>query len=106
MGAVFRAGRRFTRYEVTGESMRPALRPGDWLIVDRAAYRVHPPRNGDIVIARDPRDGRAIVKRVASGSDEGLELLGDNRARSTDSRTFGLVARAAVLGRVMFRYWP
>ena len=46
------------------------------------------------------------MKRVASGSDEGLELLGDNRARSTDSRTFGLVARAAVLGRVMFRYWP
>ncbi|WBL36481.1 S26 family signal peptidase [Tepidiforma flava] len=46
--------RRFQRIAVEGDSMRPALRPGDWAIADRRAYRTHPPRPGDVVMARDP----------------------------------------------------
>ena len=33
-------------------------------------------------------------------------MLGDNRADSCDSRTWGPVPRAALVGPVMFTYWP
>ncbi len=33
-------------------------------------------------------------------------VMGDNRMRSTDSRTFGPVGRASIRGRAWFRYWP
>jgi signal peptidase I len=33
-------------------------------------------------------------------------VMGDNRNVSEDSRAFGPVTRARLLGRVLFRYWP
>lgn len=100
--------RRFARYEVSGESMAPALNPGDWIAVDIAAYSSRPPRRGHVVLARDPRDSqRTLVKRVGSVDIHGdTWLLGDNAASSTDSRTFGTVAPDAIVGRVRWRYWP
>jgi nickel-type superoxide dismutase maturation protease len=88
--------------------MAPALRPGDFLVVDRAAYRARPPRPGEVVVAGDPRAaGRTLIKRVA-GYDAGLGawLLGDNPGESTDSRVFGYVAATHLRGRVRWRYWP
>lgn len=99
---------RFLRIAVEGESMRPALRPGDWVAVDRWAYRTHPPRPSDIVVAHDPREfERLLIKRVARvHADGSLDLLGDNAAESTDSRTFGPIPSYLVEGRVVARYWP
>ena len=88
--------------------MEPALRPGDWVIVDASAYREASPRPGEIALALDPRDGaRSLVKRVAAaGSGGGVRLLGDNPAASTDSRTLGAFPPSLLLGRVRWRYWP
>jgi len=33
-------------------------------------------------------------------------VLGDNRAHSGDSRSFGPVAREDIIGRMWIRYWP
>jgi signal peptidase I len=33
-------------------------------------------------------------------------MLGDNRANSCDSRTWGSVPRSSLIGPVMFTYWP
>lgn len=102
------ARRRYARYAVEGQSMEPALRPGDWIIVDRAAYRVRLPRPGHVVLALDPREpAREIVKRVIRVDLHGQAWLeGDNGAGSTDSRNYGPVPRELVLGRVGWRYWP
>ena len=64
---------------------------------------------GDIVAAPDPRrPDRVLVKRVgrvdrAAGT---VELLGDAPGASTDSRVFGPVPVASVVGRVVHRYGP
>jgi nickel-type superoxide dismutase maturation protease len=105
---VRRVAGRFFRVEVQGESMLPALQNGDWLIVDRRAYRAHPPRRGDIVLARDPRDlDRMLIKRIDRvHADGAITLRGDNSDVSTDSREFGAVPAYLVEGRVLGRYWP
>jgi nickel-type superoxide dismutase maturation protease len=87
--------------------MEPALRDGDWVIVDRRAYRVRVPRAGEVVVASDPRlPAREVVKRVGHYGDEGAWLQGDNPGASTDSRAFGYVRAELLLGRVAWRYWP
>jgi nickel-type superoxide dismutase maturation protease len=84
--------------------MEPALREGDWIIVRRTS---RPPRVGEIVLVRDPRDAEhLLLKRVATLKDGACTVLGDHPEESTDSRTFGPVPFANVLGRAIFRYGP
>jgi nickel-type superoxide dismutase maturation protease len=88
------------RILVEGDSMRPTLEPGDRLVCVRSR-RVRP---GDLVAVHDPRDGRLLVKRVASVDP--LTVAGDNPDASTDSRSFGAVTPDRVVGRAVYRYWP
>ena len=92
-----------SRVEVTGDSMLPTLAPGDRLLVLRGRGA----RVGDLVAVTDPRQpARTMVKRVASRGAEGVSVLGDNPAASTDSRTLGPLAPGAVRGRAVYRYFP
>ena len=91
------------RVEVTGESMLPALAPGDRLLVLRPARA----RVGDLVAVADPRlPERTLVKRVAARGPEGVTVLGDNPSASTDSRQLGPLAPGRVRGRAVYRYFP
>jgi len=98
------------RFRVEGESMCPTLRPGDRLLVNRAAYLLTRPRPGDIVVLRDPDErARVLVKRVthlpAGGSNGGsCFVVGDNPDASRDSRRLGPVPRGLILGKVWLRY--
>ena len=100
------------RVEVSGSSMAPTLRPGDWLVATRGG-EIH---RGDVVVLRQPGGELDLVKRVAAlpgqqwedrilGSNEFL-VMGDNPGASTDGRKFGPVPREAIEGVVRFRYWP
>jgi nickel-type superoxide dismutase maturation protease len=102
--ALERLRRRLFSVAVAGESMAPTLNDGDWLIVDRNLD----PRPGDVVLLMDPRDHtRELIKRVHDiDASHGIWVEGDNPAASTDSRTFGRVDSARILGRVVARYWP
>jgi nickel-type superoxide dismutase maturation protease len=90
--------------EVTGESMLPALRPGDWLLV-RSGVRIVP---GDVVVARHPDRDLLIVKRAAHRDADGWWLESDNQraAGRQDSWDFGAVPESLIVGRVVLRYWP
>ena len=76
--------------------MEPALRHGDRLIHLKVA-----PRRGDVVVARDPRADRWIVKRVASLEPGRVQLASD-----LDGHETVVVGRDAIVGRAMLRYSP
>jgi nickel-type superoxide dismutase maturation protease len=91
------------RVRVEGSSMTPTLQPGDRLLVTRALRL----RVGALVAVPDPRDrDRLLVKRITSIAAGGVRVEGDNQAASTDSRTFGPVPAASVVGKVRYRYAP
>ena len=91
------------RVVVAGSSMEPAFSPGDRLLVVPMAGI----RPGHVVALRDPRDpARVLVKRVRAVGPEGIDVRGDNAGASTDSRHFGTVPAAALLGRALYRYHP
>jgi len=93
------------RFRVDDRSMEPTLVPGDFVIVNRWAYRRRGPVRGDLVVLRDPqKPDRFLVKRVADAASGGaLFVVGDNEPLSRDSRTFGPVARDRLVGRVWRR---
>lgn len=96
---------RLRAVEVAGESMLPALRPGDWLLV----WTHGRPAPGDVVVAGHPeRPDLLIVKRVAHRARDGWWLESDNQRAPgrRDSWDFGAVPDALVIGRVAARYRP
>ena len=107
--------------------MAPAIQPGDWLLVDPTTVRW--PRRGSIVVFREPDGGALAVKRVAAGpgdrvafaqgylelADDEAWLLSDATPETTvaaglgepiDSRRYGPVPVALLVGRAWFRYAP
>lgn len=98
------------RVEVAGTSMAPALHPGDRLVVLGLPWLPQPwPEPGTVVAVRDPRfPGRILVKRVTAIHRQAgtLEVAGDARVASTDSRAFGPVPRSSLVGRAVYRYAP
>ena len=107
--------------------MEPAIQAGDWLLVDPTVTRW--PRRGSVVVFREPDGEHLAVKRVAAGpvdrvpfADGFLELAEDEAwlvsdastaeteaagfGEPIDSRRYGPVPVALLVGRAWFRYWP
>ena len=60
---------------VRGDSMEPALRDGDRLVVDRVAYSLADVDRGDVIVLRYPRDPEIdFVKRVVAVPGDRVEL--------------------------------
>jgi len=99
-----------SRFVVADDSMLPAFRPGDRVAVNRLAYVLHGPRIGDAIVLRDPEmPSRYLLKRISATTraDDGetsYDVRGDNAAYSRDSRAFGAVHRAQIVGKVWFKY--
>jgi len=94
---------RWSVLRVSGPSMAPALRDGDFVLVRRT--RPEKVRPGDVVVARHPvrADGLLVIKRVARREGAGWWLLSDNEFVTSDSRDFGGVPDASVLARAVLR---
>jgi signal peptidase I len=121
--------------------MRPTLRRGDDVLLDKLGPRLRDPRRRELVTFASPQDGALVLKRVVAVAGDTVEIrdavlyvndarvdepevdlaafdatyfgpvcvpagqvfvLGDNRAGSVDSRTYGGVDVDAVTGRVLF----
>ncbi len=133
------------RIRVESISMQPTLFPGDYVIVNRFAYRFgHAPQRGDVIVFKFPPkpDDIPYIKRIIGlpgdqvhitdgmvyinglqmiepwlkvttdfGGDWSvpvgqLFVMGDNRNRSSDSRAWGFVPYANIIGRAEVIYLP
>ncbi|GIE78701.1 S26 family signal peptidase [Actinoplanes philippinensis] len=114
--------RRLLVVTVEGVSMEPAYRPGDRLLVRRAGL-AGVRRGAAVLVASPPGAGSAdppfMVKRAAALPGDPvpagfpvpdaavppgrLLVLGDNAARSADSRTMGYLSADDVIGVVLRR---
>ncbi len=86
--------------KVEGQSMYPFLKSGDkilavkdWLI----GLKI-----GDIVVAKV--NDKVIIKRVTKIINNRYFLVGDNKNKSTDSRTFGLVNKKNILAKIIYKF--
>lgn len=97
---LFFLGRR-QGYLVEGNSMLPALKDGEAVLINPNAKVAA----GDIVLANHLyKESVKILKRVKEFNEKGdLFLVGDNPKESTDSRTFGAVPLKYVIGKVTCR---
>ena len=68
---------RYQLVRVRGHSMRPALRHGAWVLMDRDAYHSGPPGRFDVIrFADTSRTGAWSVKRIVGLPGEHLTLRG------------------------------
>lgn len=107
--------------------MAPAIREGDWLLVDPTIRRW--PRRGSVVVFREPDTDVLAIKRVAAGpgdrvpfaggylhlADDEAWLLADATTVATgeagygppvDSTRYGPIPLGQLVGRVWLRYAP
>jgi signal peptidase I len=131
IGSVSVARRRYLLVTVRGPSMEPTLRDGDRVLVRRSG--LHRISAGDLVVFEEgARSGRRprpqwVIKRVRAGPGDrvpttdvpalagvdhdvvpatSLVVLGDNAARSHDSRAYGYLDGSRVFGVVLRRQGP
>ena len=87
--------------QVQGASMRPTLEPGDRVFIAPAKRGGANPSIGSVVVSRHPnRPEVRMIKRLQGMEGDGLVLLGDNPAESSDSRQLGLIPRDHLIGTV------
>jgi signal peptidase I len=131
------------RFMIKSVSMLPNLHEGEYVIVDKVSYLLHPPERGDIVVFDRDGEPEDLIKRVIGLPGETIEMntgvvyidglpleepyinpspgssyaarklgvdeyfvMGDNRGNSRDSRMFGPIQRASIVGRAWIIYWP
>ena len=134
----------FQNFRIEGQSMETNLHHGQFLIVSKLVYYLHPPERGDVVVFHSPQNPRKdFIKRVVGLPGEDVEMregavyvngvrvhetyisnpgnrswgpevvgefeyfvLGDNRANSSDSRSWGMLDGDAIIGKAWVSYWP
>ena len=96
-----------------GYSMTPAIRPGTILLVCRVFYGIRLPGSsnylvkwrapaaGEILVFYTPLGEIAVKRCVEILSDGFFYALGDNKAKSYDSRDYGPVPINNIIGRVL-----
>ncbi|MBI3103787.1 signal peptidase I [Candidatus Daviesbacteria bacterium] len=68
-GAIFAAIYLFVAqfHKVSGNSMIPTFKSGDYLITEKISYRFSTPKRGDIIVLKNPRDeSEDFIKRIVA----------------------------------------
>lgn len=85
--------------------MLPTFRPGEHLLINRFIYKIEKPKEGDVIVLKDPRDAqRLLLKRIAEIQNNILNVISDNTEEGSDSRIFGATDKKNIVGKVFFRY--
>jgi signal peptidase I len=65
------------RFQVRGSSMEPTLQDGQYLVIGKLIYWVHPPERGDIIVFEPPTNpSDDYIKRIVGLPGERIEIQG------------------------------
>jgi signal peptidase I len=108
-------------FHIPTGSMEPTIKPGDYILADKTAYRRMPPKKGDLVIFLSPDDrSKRFIKRIEAlpgdiitepdGTRKSVPhgyayVLGDNRSNSIDSRQMGFLPFGDIIAKARQIYW-
>lgn len=87
----------FSRFTIHGSSMFPALKQGQDVLIWCWFYE---PKVGDMVVIKNK--GLEKIKRIKKVYKDKIFVEGDNKKESTDSRDFGAILRAEIVGKVVY----
>ncbi|GAB4547471.1 MAG: hypothetical protein Kow0063_42130 [Anaerolineae bacterium] len=88
--------------KVAGNSLLPAYRDGDFVLVSKIPYLFSKIKRGDIIAFRQTEYG-IMIKKVQSVGPDGEEIhVVGTQEHSVDSRRFGPITRGDVLGKVIW----
>jgi len=86
--------------------MEPLFKAGDRVVINRLAYLFSKPKPGDLVAIEHPKERNKIllkkIKKIIS--EDQYFVVGTNPSDSCDSRSFGLVGKELIIGKVWFSY--
>lgn len=87
--------------KVSGHSLLPAYRDGDFVLVSKIPYLFARVQRGDVVAFRHPAHGTMIkiVEGVTPDTGE-IQVVGTHE-HSVDSRSFGAIREKDVIGKVI-----
>lgn len=62
-------------HKVSGSSMVPTFRSGDYILTDKLSYRFGNPKRGDVIVLRNPRDEtQDFIKRIIAVPGETIRI--------------------------------
>lgn len=88
------------KLQVDGTSMEPTFKRGDLILVSGLPYLFSRPKVNDLVVFK--HEGGLLVKRISKISSGNYFVTSDNKKHGMDSRVFGWLSKAQLLGRVIY----
>jgi signal peptidase I len=61
------------RFRIEGQSMEPNLHDGEYVLIDKVSYALHPPARGDVIVFLRPNE-RDFIKRVIGVPGDTVEV--------------------------------
>ncbi len=77
--------------------MLPTLKPNQDVLVLCWLFKL---KVGDLVAFK--KDGKMMIKRIHLYHGRSINVIGDNEKESTDSRSFGLIKKEQIIGKVIW----
>jgi nickel-type superoxide dismutase maturation protease len=92
----------FQFIKVSGDSLSPEIKEGDFVLVSKIPFSLNSLRVGDLVVFIHPDYG-LLIKRIGAVSADRLSYqVTGAHPFSVDSRQFGPVDRQALVGKVIW----
>ncbi len=66
-------------HKVSGSSMVPNFQNGDYILTDKVTYRFTQPKNGDVIVLKNPRDeSQDFIKRIMATPGQTVKVEGNH----------------------------
>ncbi len=100
---------RLARISITGQSMKPFLNDGDWVLAlitpaGLGERRLRRSLGQVVLVRRRVEPDLLTIKRLVKVIDIGYWVEGDSPEDSTDSRQYLTIEASEMVGRLLFRY--